>query len=924
MPSDRSRSTDPPCDGYTGVVAQQGRVILDRDFNASQGFAAARIDADALDFVGPCGTPDNGFQISLPGTSSGPFWSPPVTPPAESPPITIGSGRDFLISPGTMYVGGQRVCFPAEQDGVDKTYTYFDQPDWPDPPQPNANAGHELVYLDLTEQEVSAVEDPDLLEVALGGPDTTQRLKLLRRVERMSVTVSDCTSALEAAQSRWAAEGWQFDPATMQLLPTARLLVGFTTDPSASGPCDPVATGGYMGADNQMIRVRIAGSKTAPTVLWSYDNASFLYLVTSVDAATRTTLTLASAPPDALHVPQTKQVLEVLATAAVLGTEPEVDPVGPQPVLRVAADATGYLRALAPPTQAATSTTLVLDKPLPQGLASSSLPLFLRVWQGEETLTPGKATALKDPVTGTSTGVTVTISAASGTVLTEGAFWQIAVRPATPQGVYPESLLTTPQPPDGPRRWVCPLAVITWADPGSVADCRNSFDNLVTLSRRKPGCCTVSIGPQDVNDKASLQSLIDKAVSTADEVTVCLSPGAYSLPRSLQLTGAHGGLTLESCGGPALLLADANADLALFSDGLVVLHNAIGVTLRGLTLRPSAVPIPRTLIADMADLLSKLGREKLDEAKLTELLRRPYSAFAVRAFDSPDLTVDSCIVPFLEQRADEGADLLGAAVFLQGDCTDAVVRDCSFLAEIVPTYTPITLQQGEQGNVAPAAAAALDLAVNRIEAISQPASPPLASADLVENRLGTMLDALVAHREAEVYQATPKPIIATCGVIAAEHLSVSEDSATIPCLLGAASIRDTSFTALTFATWICAMSATLRVQDNIVSEGVAGLWLGVPDFSLSVPSAGAQGTNEFYPQCLSFEEFLALYLFSAVLPPPSLQSQRESATPVRAQDFSLFVLGNQIDATGFGDRIGGSTAALMLSLNRGEFQRTRL
>ena len=47
-------------------------MILDRDFNAQQGLTADRIAADALDFVGPCGTPDNGFRISLPGARSRP------------------------------------------------------------------------------------------------------------------------------------------------------------------------------------------------------------------------------------------------------------------------------------------------------------------------------------------------------------------------------------------------------------------------------------------------------------------------------------------------------------------------------------------------------------------------------------------------------------------------------------------------------------------------------------------------------------------------------------------------------------------------------------------------------------------------------------------------------------------------------------
>jgi len=208
MPSDRSRHTDRPGHGYTGVVAQQGRVILDRDFNAGQGLTAARIAADALDFVGPCGTPDDGFRISLPGQSPPePFWSPPVTPPPESPPVSVGGGLDFLIAPGTMYVGGERVRFPAEQDGRAITYSYFDQPDDPAPPQPNPDVVRELAYLDLTEQEVSAVEDPDLLEVALGGPDTTQRLKLLRRVRRMAAPAATCAAAWDWAVKRWAEAG---------------------------------------------------------------------------------------------------------------------------------------------------------------------------------------------------------------------------------------------------------------------------------------------------------------------------------------------------------------------------------------------------------------------------------------------------------------------------------------------------------------------------------------------------------------------------------------------------------------------------------------------------------------------------------------------------------------------------------------------
>src|SRR5262249_4005193 len=158
----RSRSSDRPRNGVIAPVVQQGRVIMDRDFNALQSMTQARIDADALDFVGPCGTPDDGFGISISVRQGG----------AQS----FGS-RDFQISPGTMYLGGERVVSPSGPASL-APYTYFNQPDWVTPGAFNADSLRELVYLNVVEQEVSAVEDPDLFEVALGGPDTTQRLKL--------------------------------------------------------------------------------------------------------------------------------------------------------------------------------------------------------------------------------------------------------------------------------------------------------------------------------------------------------------------------------------------------------------------------------------------------------------------------------------------------------------------------------------------------------------------------------------------------------------------------------------------------------------------------------------------------------------------------------------------------------------------------
>ena len=68
-----------------------------------------------------------------------------------------------------------------------------------------------------------------------------------------------------------------------------------------------------------------------------------------------------------------------------------------------------------------------------------------------------------------------------------------AVRPGTPttvSPVYPERILDAPQPPDGPRLWACPLALVTWTNgTPAITNCVPSFGNLVMLTERGSGCC---------------------------------------------------------------------------------------------------------------------------------------------------------------------------------------------------------------------------------------------------------------------------------------------------------------------------------------------------------------------------------------------------------------------------------------------------
>src|SRR5262249_16928200 len=143
------------------------------------------------------------------------------------------------------------------------------------------------------------------------------------------------------------------------------------------------------------------------------------------------------------------------------------------------------------------------------------------------------------------------LTTAAGTIFHAGDYWMFAVRPTTQQQVYPERYLIEPQPPNGPRLWVCPLAVIHWnGNAGSVlADCRNPFDNLVTLTGRKlGGCCTVNIKPSDITGNISLQTIVDRFRGSAG-VNVCFMPGIYNLPQPLNLTSEHSNFHFEACAG---------------------------------------------------------------------------------------------------------------------------------------------------------------------------------------------------------------------------------------------------------------------------------------------------------------------------------------------------------------------------------------
>jgi hypothetical protein len=150
--TDISRAAFDPRKHYASVRMQQGRVILDDDWNDKERIAAEDQRQGRIDVIGPAGSPDNGFRISK--------------------PTLVNKQINFDIEDGTFYVGGLRL-------EMEKKQSYRSQTDWLQWPgnQQDGPIGDrvDLVYLEAYQQPVSAVEDSELFEVALGGPDTSTR-----------------------------------------------------------------------------------------------------------------------------------------------------------------------------------------------------------------------------------------------------------------------------------------------------------------------------------------------------------------------------------------------------------------------------------------------------------------------------------------------------------------------------------------------------------------------------------------------------------------------------------------------------------------------------------------------------------------------------------------------------------------------------
>jgi hypothetical protein len=354
MRADLTRVTFNPFKHFTRVLIQQGRVENEADSNEQTAILLHYLQNLAADIIGPHGGPEDneGFGISSSYASdflisAGHYYVGGVLCESASTEIPIIGplpGSDpHQVQVSTMWVDGQefeknhfvqistaigppphavlaqitdadpekRILtldqdvsafrVPANSPMIQRVTTYMTQPDFPVPNDQALLFGKWYqVYLDVWERNINYLEDDSIREVALGGPDTASRAKIVCQVK--VTPPGGSAAALACAQPQDLQQ--QFQGKLRGRLRAKSNAVTLSLDPCLISP-----SAKYRGAENQLYRVEVhrpgiawdgeddPSKATAATFKVSRDNGSVVFAIrelTTDAGANATTLILES------------------------------------------------------------------------------------------------------------------------------------------------------------------------------------------------------------------------------------------------------------------------------------------------------------------------------------------------------------------------------------------------------------------------------------------------------------------------------------------------------------------------------------------------------------------------------------------------------------------------------------------------------
>jgi hypothetical protein len=381
-------------------------------------------------------------------------------------------------------IGGSAAALKKPR--VQRVVTFMSQPDYPVAVAPPAlSNGSYHVYLDVWERLITYVEDDSIREVALNGPDTAARAKIVWQVKALP-------AGANAARTCMTPQGL-YD--LLQPFELARLRARAKPPQASDDPCTIAPDALYRGPENQCYRVEIHtgsvaanGGAVTPTFKWSRENGSVVFPIRSGGGTNA--LVLESLGRDDRFGLKENDFVEVQDDDSVLANRVT-------PLLSVAS------------IDRSRMTVVLTGAPDPAiGKNPAKHPL-LRRWDhvrpdassGGAPLGPDNAVQVPAGAPGPGTwldledGVQVQFSNPATTLFRPGDYWLIPARVATGDVEWPAETVDTGQgnivtqkiflPPLGIVHHYAPLAVITVGENNAISSvpCQTWFGPLQSATR---------------------------------------------------------------------------------------------------------------------------------------------------------------------------------------------------------------------------------------------------------------------------------------------------------------------------------------------------------------------------------------------------------------------------------------------------------
>jgi uncharacterized protein DUF6519 len=616
-----------PNENFNGVLHQQGRVLIDPDWNDHtrilqhwQGRAARDVIGDSVAAV-PLGDSD-GFKI-------------------EAAQVITGGGQtrvELTVHPGHVWADGLLAYFSAPTTRV----AAYLQPPIQNPAATSGSIGagvRDAVILEVSREALNGFQAPErLIEPALGGPDTTERIqtRYAFRLFRLGAD-EDCHTIVSQLKD----EPNNFGNLSVSLQPTVVV----------PGDCPVVEGGGYTGFEHELYRIEIGPVANGSLKFkWSQFNGGLVgrgnFKAGPPKDTVEITANLTAIATSGLN----SFYLEALQFDAALG----------QWVVTYGAKATLN-----------TSQVLELDPPtFGTALPTPSTPgdtIFFRLWNGLEDIS-AFTNATNPADLPNRVGIQLAFDSPANKTYREGDYWVFPVRAGE---IKNPQVLINAQPPQGIRYHRVALAELNWnaakniAAPIQIEDCRRPFRPLT----KQETCCTFRVGDgiQSFGDfnaadyptataTGAIQAAIDALPARGGQV--CVLPGDFR--ENIVMTNRHD-ITITGCGARSRIVSRPPAAPATIAAPVIQVLGGYNITIDSLAVEADGSGVGILLEGINFDFIDRAGHQRLSHVTLFQLLASAAAQSAIRAQFVDQLTIRECEVRMQDTVC------LDHAIFALGD-----------------------------------------------------------------------------------------------------------------------------------------------------------------------------------------------------------------------------------------------------------------